>query len=1666
MNVRVGGLVGLGLVLLPLVGAVSEVPVVEASALAASQAERIATKDASAEGVDDQWRPGDRFPRRLDSRAMRVAGGASVAAGPGPYAESAQGDWLEIVNARVSGAEDVGCGGLPYTWGGDRVGFCAQIRLHDVTSASGNPPSSNRQSDVTWDACGNQVLSGSTINWSNAGTQDELESGLIGSMNHTVPTGAGICYGDWLTEYTLTQTFTNDAQLTVSMTFSFPVFSSKTAALSAQSPQQTPTGGPIAATEQLGGCGQTRSTHQQATDYPVDTATGNFWHTFSDLVIPGRGPAIEVERSYNSLLASVDGPFGFGWSDRYGEHLELGATEVLLRGCNGAITRFTKQDEQWTAPPRVLGTLRHNADDTWTYIKAGHTTYTFDTAGRLMSISDLNGETTRVTYPDPATRVVTDAAGRTVTFIFTAGRITSIADSSTPARSATYEYDDAGNLTDVIDVGGGHWVFTYDDAHRMLTMRSPKYFGVTLDPAPVVTNQYDSQGRVASQSDQLGRTTTFDYTTIPGSTIVTDPAGNATAYEYKDGLLVLEKRGYGSSKPSDWMYRYDPDTLGRTTVINGNGKTLRATYEPDGDRSSMTDALGRTTTYTYNDLHQVTSITGPRRVSGKPIPHTFHYDATGNLLWRSSALLDSAGNTVAEARTTFEHGDATHPGDVTAVVDPNGNRNTQTFDAYGNLTSVRQPATPENPAGNMVSYGYDAPRGWLTSVVAPRGNLAGANPADYTTKFDHDAYGRVTRVRTPEWSSETPSRNQTLRTYDPDGQLRTVTDGNGHTSTLTHNAAGELIVVDRPDGTQVSTTYWPDGSVKTQTDANGGTTSYTYDPLGYPLTRTDPLGRVTRFETDALGAVTFVAEAGFEGTEYDRDDAGQVTAIRFTRWGQDNVTGITYDADGRRASLTDATGTTTWSYDSLGRLVSTTDGLGATTGYTYDLGGRQTSIAYPQGVGTVVREYDDANRLNRIRDFSDRSFTFSYDADSNLTGAAYPNGTQSAYTFNRGNQLTEIQHFRDASPGQPFASFNYTYDGDGQVTSVQSTGVPGDNHTYGYDSLGRLNQVDTTALTYDAAGNLTRRLDGRTQDYDIASQMVRVSHLGITRVGTSSATSATSNSLTVPFPAGTGTGDRAIVAISFPAGKSVTPDPSFASLGAVSSGGSKGVTTEFFVGFPAAGATSATFTFQGKHDKTATMAVYRGVESPPIRGMNQGATTGTTLTVGSVNASRGDRLVWVSGAHNQPGTWTVPPQMTAQVSRQGTSTDSVLADQDLTSTGETGARTGTHAPSTGLSGALIALKAAGTNYTYNERGGRTAWKSPDAPNETKNTFDGAGRLIRHGASATYSYNADGLRVSKTVDGVTKNFTWDTTTGNPDMLSDGTADYIYGPTGPLERIQGGSATYYQQDRLGSTRAITDQTGDVVGTYTYDAFGNPTASTGTTANPLGYTGQYQDPESGYLYLRLRYYDPATANFISRDPLEASTGTPYSYANSNPTNVTDPSGACPPCLAVVGGAVLGAGMDLGFQSLMNVVNGCDPLYDISWSQVGVSGVLGAIPGVGYARTAGLAAKSATGADSALSGALLNTHLRQLEKYGQGGVRELESGRFRYYGNLTPAAKQGEMAGRQLVREWDPATGATRTWHETIDRSGNIRIVRPETGGPKTHYGFDEFGNYGGAW
>ncbi|HEX8767507.1 MAG TPA: RHS repeat-associated core domain-containing protein, partial [Jatrophihabitans sp.] len=102
-------------------------------------------------------------------------------------------------------------------------------------------------------------------------------------------------------------------------------------------------------------------------------------------------------------------------------------------------------------------------------------------------------------------------------------------------------------------------------------------------------------------------------------------------------------------------------------------------------------------------------------------------------------------------------------------------------------------------------------------------------------------------------------------------------------------------------------------------------------------------------------------------------------------------------------------------------------------------------------------------------------------------------------------------------------------------------------------------------------------------------------------------------------------------------------------------------------------------------------------------------------------------------------------------------------------------------------------------------------------------------------------------------------------------------------------------YFHLDQLGSVRALTDSTGAVVATYSYDPYGKLTGSTGTADTALRWAGQYTDPESGLVYLRARYYDPATGQFITRDPLEERTQAPYSYVDDSPLNGLDLTGLC---------------------------------------------------------------------------------------------------------------------------------------------------------------------------
>jgi RHS repeat-associated protein len=167
-------------------------------------------------------------------------------------------------------------------------------------------------------------------------------------------------------------------------------------------------------------------------------------------------------------------------------------------------------------------------------------------------------------------------------------------------------------------------------------------------------------------------------------------------------------------------------------------------------------------------------------------------------------------------------------------------------------------------------------------------------------------------------------------------------------------------------------------------------------------------------------------------------------------------------------------------------------------------------------------------------------------------------------------------------------------------------------------------------------------------------------------------------------------------------------------------------------------------------------------------------------------------------------------------------------------------------------------------------------------------------------TTTFVYNGDGLRDSLTFDSTTTTFTWDVNRPIPQVLDDGTYQYLYG-VGRIAQVGASETHYYLTDGLGSTLALTDEAGDIVNTYDYDVFGGLRDETGSQANDFTFAGEQVDASTGLQYLRARYYDVEAGRFVSRDPHRGLAEVPetqhrFVYVLNLPTTLTDPSGNVP--------------------------------------------------------------------------------------------------------------------------------------------------------------------------
>lgn len=189
-------------------------------------------------------------------------------------------------------------------------------------------------------------------------------------------------------------------------------------------------------------------------------------------------------------------------------------------------------------------------------------------------------------------------------------------------------------------------------------------------------------------------------------------------------------------------------------------------------------------------------------------------------------------------------------------------------------------------------------------------------------------------------------------------------------------------------------------------------------------------------------------------------------------------------------------------------------------------------------------------------------------------------------------------------------------------------------------------------------------------------------------------------------------------------------------------------------------------------------------------------------------------------------------------------------------------------------------------------------------------------LHYNGNVVNYTYDCDGIRTSKTVNGVKTTYQLDGTKIVSETTNGEIKWYIYDENDSIIGFEYNENNYYfEKNAQGDVVRIFDENGYFVSEYFYDAWGNISSITGNeniaNANPFRYRGYYYDNESGLYYLQSRYYDSFTGRFLNADEQINDNGilgkNLFTYCNNNVVNMNDTDGKSPSAIIIMGIYVL---------------------------------------------------------------------------------------------------------------------------------------------------------------
>jgi RHS repeat-associated protein len=1043
--------------------------------------------------------------------------------------------------------------------------------------------------------------------------------------------------------------------------------------------------------------------------------------------------------------------------------------------------------------------------------------------------------------------------------------------SSIQANAVTMGFYDAnGNLRQQSNPDKSTTVTAYDgDGHPYCTVNAldlanwltsnsgasyPYLCPASAPPAPPApgsnpnyeTKIYDPDGRTISDTDANGNTTTTTYDPSGSPLAVTNAAGKVTAScYYWEVSTCASGAPVGGGAPGALLSTTSPPTQADIAGLVSSytyfpGGTAHATTSPSGTSTAVYDAAGDLLSTTYSNT--ASGYATPANVSYTYFADgsrktmtdgtgvtTSAYDASGNLL--SQGFAATSGNGLKSSTTTYGYY-------------TNGSRKTLTYPPIGSVNSP------------VVTYTYDA-----TGAEASL-----ADWQSHTTSFSHDADGNSTSSVLPNATTNTTSYNLggavTKVSSAPTANLNSPVASFGY-----QRNAAEQVSSEADTGTQVGTNTYTYSPAAQLASVNGAATNY--DPAGNPIQTA--AGSTQGF--DAAGELTS-ASTPSASTSYTYDTLGD----RTTTSGPGTSTKDSYNQAGELASQTTTSTSANYIPTSPTRICYTVAGNpsgltgtaaqcnGKTMGANSTLNVQVTGsgLPVPAGATAVVANVT-------LLDNSSGTFLTAYASGSSRPSTANLNATKVSDVVT--NQITVGLGPNGANAGITIYNALGTADVIVDVEGYYTASGTGSQ----YVPLSSQRICDTHS------GNPSGLSAPETQCN--AKTMGGNSFLAVQVTGTGYPVPAGASSVIVDVTAVNPSANTWLT--TFTAGQSY---PGVANLFAVP--GST-VDKETTVALSSGGAIDV-------YNAYGTTDVYVDVEGYFTAGANQYVPVASQRICDTRSGNPSN----LTGFPSQCNGKTMAANSTLNVTVTGlvnVPSNATAVVVNLTEVSGTVPGTLTMYPAGSprptAPQVTFTTEVVNANEVTAKVGANGQVTVYDAGSTADVIVDLEGYYIPPPAlplASSYSYNGDGLRMSQTISSITSTFAWDTTGAVGQILEDGPNAFVYGPNGSVVEQVGttGVASYFLTDQLGSTRMLTNGSGAVVATYAYGSLGNVTSSSGSASTAIGFAGGYTDP-TGLVYLVNRYYDPATGEFLSVDPLIQQTQQPYIYAGDNPVNATDPNG-----------------------------------------------------------------------------------------------------------------------------------------------------------------------------